>query len=76
MVGSLQDAGNTSTLAGYLNLLNDSGLVGGLQKFSMDTARRKASIPKLQVYDNALKTLYSSLSFEQAILDRKAWGIF
>ncbi len=74
MVGSLQDAGNTSTLAGYLNLLNDSGLVGGLQKFSMDTARRKASIPKLQVYDNALKTLYSSLSFEQAIIDRKEWG--
>lgn len=74
MVGALQDAGNTSTLAGYLNLLNDSGLVGGLQKFSVDTARRKASIPKLQVYDNALKTLYSPLSFEQAIIDRKAWG--
>ncbi len=74
MVGALQDAGNTSTLAGYLNLLNDSGLVGGLQKFSMDTARRKASIPKLQVYDNALKTLYSSLTFDQAIIDRKEWG--
>lgn len=74
MVGALQDAGNTSTLAGYLNLLNDSGLVGGLQKFSIDDARRKSSIPKLQVYDNALKTIYSNLSFEQAIIDRKAWG--
>ncbi len=74
MVGSLQDAGNTSTLAGYLNLLNDSGLVGGLQKFSMDNARRKASIPKLQVYDNALKTLYSSVPFDQALVDRKTWG--
>ena len=74
MVGSLQDAGNTSTLASYLNLLNESGLLGGLQKFSIDTARRKASIPKLQVYNNALKTIYSSLSFDQAIVDRKVWG--
>ncbi|MDE6552296.1 MAG: ATP-binding protein [Muribaculaceae bacterium] len=74
MVGSLQDAGNTSTLAGYLNLLNESGLLGGLQKFCIDTARRKASIPKLQVYNNALRTIYSSLSFDKAIVDRKAWG--
>lgn len=74
MVGSLQDAGNTSTLAGYLNLLNESGLLGGLQKFSMDTARRKASIPKLQVHNNALKTVYNSITLEQALTDRKAWG--
>ena len=74
MLGSLQDAGNTATLAGYINLLGESGLLCGLQKFSIDTARRKASIPKLQVYNNALKTVYSPLSFEQAILDRKAWG--
>ncbi len=74
MLGALQDAGNTSTLAGYINLLNDSGLLCGLQKYSIDTARRKASIPKLQVYNNALKMVYSPLSFEQAISDRKAWG--
>lgn len=74
MLGSLQDAGNTATLAGYINLLGESGLLCGLQKFSIDLARRKASIPKLQVYNNALKTMYSPLSFEQAILDRKAWG--
>jgi len=74
MLGSLQDAGNTATLAGYINLLDESGLLCGLQKFSMDLARRKASIPKLQVYNNALKMVYSSLTFEQAILDRKAWG--
>ena len=74
MLGSLQDAGNTSTLAGYIHLLDESGLLCGLQKFSIDTARRKASIPKLQVYNNALKTVYSPLTFEQAITDRKAWG--
>ena len=74
MLGSLQDAGNTTTLAGYINLLQESGLLCGLQKFSMDKARRKASIPKFQVYNNALKTVFSPLTFEQAILDRKAWG--
>lgn len=74
MVGSLQDAGNTSTLAGYLNVLSDSGLLGGIQKFSIDAARRKASIPKFQVYNNALKTVYCPLSFTQSLLDRKSWG--
>ncbi len=74
MLGSLQDAGNTVTLAGYVTLLDESGLLCGLQKFSMDMARRRASIPKLQVYNNALKMVYNPLTFEQAILDRKAWG--
>ena len=74
MLGSLQDAGNTSTLSGYLNLLAESGLLCGLQKYSIDMARRRASIPKLQVYNNALKTVYSPIPFNQAVLDRKAWG--
>ena len=74
MLGSLQDAGNTTTLAGYVNLLNESGLLCGLQKFSMDAALRKASIPKFQVYNNALKTVLCPFTFEQALLDRKAWG--
>lgn len=74
MLGSLQDAGNTATLAGYINLLGESGLLCGLQKFSVDMARRKASIPKLQVYNNALKMVYSPLTFEQAVMDRKSWG--
>lgn len=46
----------------------------GLQKYSIDQARRKASVPKLQVYNNALKMIYNGLTFEQAITDRKAWG--
>ena len=41
MLGSLQDAGNTATLAGYINLLSESGMLCGLQKYSMDQARRK-----------------------------------
>ena len=72
--GELLSLSNTVTLAGYINLLSESGLLCGLQKFSIDMARRRASIPKLQVYNNALKMVYSPLSFEQAILDRKSWG--
>ncbi len=74
MLGQLLDAGNTSTLAGYLNLLHESGLVCALPKYSVDLARRKGSIPKFQVHNNALRTVFTPLTFEQAILDRKSWG--
>lgn len=74
MLGTLQDAGNTVTLAGYLNLLGDSGLVTGLQKFSMDAARKRASIPKYQVYNNALLSYQLGLRFQDAISDSKQWG--
>ncbi len=74
MLGSLQDAGNTVTLTGYVNLLDESGLLCGLQKYSIDTARRRASIPKFQVYNNALKTAYNPRTFEQSIMDRGEWG--
>ena len=76
MLGALQDAGNTVTLAGYLNLLSDSGLVAGLQKFSIDKARKRASIPKYQVYNNALLSVQSGLSFLEATSDSKHWGQF
>ena len=74
MLGQLQDAGNTSTLASYLNLLEESGLVTGLHKFCVDQARKKSSIPKLQVFNNALKMAFTPLTFHQALADRKSWG--
>lgn len=74
MVGALQDAGNTTTLAGYLNLLGDSGLLTGLQKFSVDQSRRRASIPKYQVYNNALRAVFSGFSFKESVLNSKVWG--
>lgn len=74
LLGNLLDAGNTTTLTGYINLLNECGLVCGLQKYSNDLARRKSSIPKFQVYNNALKTIYSDNTFQQAIVNRKEWG--
>lgn len=74
MLGALTDAGNTTTLASYLHLLSTAGLLSGLQKYSIDPARRRASIPKFQVHNNALCSIYSPLSFAQATGDHKSWG--
>ena len=47
MLGSLQDAGNTVTLAGYINLLDESGLLCGLQKFSVDMTSKTCQHPQV-----------------------------
>src|SRR5206468_11286438 len=39
MVGQLQDAGNTTTLANYLDLLHGAGMVTGLQKYAGKAVR-------------------------------------
>lgn len=74
MLGSLQDAGNTTTLSSCLNLLNDSGLVTGLQKYAVDMARKRASVPKFQVYNNSLKNVYSNKRIDDALSDPRLWG--
>lgn len=74
MIGQMSDAGNTTTITGYLNLLSQAGLVTGLNKYANDLARKKNSVPKHQVYNNALKTLYCEKPIEEAVKDRKLWG--
>ena len=74
MIGQLQDAGNTTTVAGYLNLLSQAGLVCALNKYAIDLARKKGSVPKHQVYNNALKNIYCVKPFADAIQDRSLWG--
>lgn len=74
MIGQLQDAGNTTTLSSYLHLLDDSGLVCGLQKYAVDNSRRRASVPKYQVHNNALKSVFCEASFKEAMADSKLWG--
>ena len=69
MLGQLQDAGNTTTLAHYLELLAAAGMVTGLQKFAGDRARRRASSPKLQVLNTALLTAQSGLTPKEARSD-------
>ncbi|MCP9461388.1 MAG: ATP-binding protein [Nitrospira sp.] len=74
MLGQLQDAGNTTTLAHYLDLLAGAGMVTGLQKFAGGTARQRGSSPKLQVFNTALLGAQSGLTLEQARADAAFWG--
>jgi hypothetical protein len=69
MLGQLQDAGNTTTLAHYLELLSGGGLLTGLAKFSGRAVRRRGSSPKLQVLNTALMSAQSGLSFGEARAD-------
>lgn len=62
MLGQLQDAGNTTTLAHYLDLLAGAGMVRGLQKFAGDVARSRGSSPKLQVLNTALMSAMAGLT--------------
>ena len=74
MLGQLQDAGNSTTLAHYLELLAGAGMVCGLPKYAGDMARTRASSPKLQVLNTALMTATSGYSLAEARADREFWG--
>ena len=74
MLGQLHDAGNTTTLARYLDLLGKVGLLAGLQKYSGSPVARRGSIPKLNVLNTALMTAGSDYSFDEARADRTYWG--
>ncbi|MDD9820331.1 MAG: ATP-binding protein [Nitrospira sp.] len=74
MLGQLQDAGNTTTLAHYLDLLNGAGLVTGLQKYAGQEVRRRASSPKFQVLNTALITAQSHLTYGEARKHHEFWG--
>jgi predicted AAA+ superfamily ATPase len=74
MIGELQEAGNTTTLAHYLDLLSGAGLLGGIQKFANQQVRQKASSPKFSVYNTALMSAQSGKTFKQAREDSIFWG--
>ncbi|MFQ5705724.1 MAG: ATP-binding protein [Gemmatimonadales bacterium] len=74
MLGQLQDAGNTTTLAHYLDLLAGAGMLTGLQKYAGAAVRRRGSSPKLQVQNTALMTAPSGLTLVAARADREFWG--
>jgi uncharacterized protein len=74
MLGQLQDAGNTTTLAHYLDLLAGAGMVCGLPKYAGDAARSRGSSPKLQVLNTALMTVTAGVSPQEAVADREFRG--
>ena len=74
MLGQLQDAGNATTLAHYLELIAGAGMVAGLQKFAGEAVRSRGSSPKLQVLNTALMTAQSGLTLKEARADPEFWG--
>ena len=74
LLGQLQDTGNVTTLANYLTTLNEAQLLCGLQKYANDNARRYNSIPKLCVYNTALLSALSGVTFEKAYTAPTEWG--
>jgi uncharacterized protein len=74
MVGQLQDAGNTTTIAHYLELLGSSGLVTGLQKYSGSRVRQRGSSPKLLVLNTALVSAAGQLSLRTTRERPDLWG--
>lgn len=74
MLGQLQDAGNTITLAHYLSLLEGAGLLAGLPKYAGQKVRQRASSPKFQVLNTALITAPSKSPLHKARQDMEFWG--
>ena len=74
MLGQLQDAGNTTTLAHYLDLLESAGLVMGLEKYAGQKVRRRSSSPKLLVLNTALMSALQPLGLDEALRKPEYWG--
>jgi predicted AAA+ superfamily ATPase len=74
IVGQLQDAGNTTTLAHYLELLGAAGIMVGLHKYAGQEVRQRGSSPKFQTLNSAFVTCQSELTFQQARKDHSYWG--
>ncbi len=51
-----------------------ANLLCGLQKFACDEARKRQSIPKFSVFNNALLTAYRGKGFDKDYVDPMIWG--
>lgn len=74
MLGQLVDAGNTTTLANYLSLLDSANLVKGLENYSGSLSRTKASSPKLQVLNTAFISTFKTETLKEIRLNPTDWG--
>ncbi len=74
IVGQLQDAGNTTTLAHYLQLLDTAGLLAGIEKYAGEQLRQRSSSPKFQVHNTALLTAQQGASLKEVRLKPDVWG--
>lgn len=69
LLGQLDDAGNATTIAHYLSLLSDAGLVSGLQKYTGKALRSRASSPRLVAHDTSLMVASSGSDRKRLLTD-------
>ncbi len=74
MLGQLHDAGNTTTLSHYLNLLHGCALISGIHKYSPKKIQKRASSPKLIVFNMALMTALQDNTLDEIKVDPAQWG--
>lgn len=73
-LGHLHDAGNTTTVSHYLELLDNSGILGGISKFMIQDVRVRASSPKLLTHNTALINAMMPEKFAEIIEKPEKWG--
>jgi len=74
LAGQLNDPGNITTLAHYLDLLAGAGALTGLQKYTGSAVARRRSMPKMQVFNTALVTAQSGMSLREVFADGSMLG--
>lgn len=74
LLGQLDDRGNTDTIAHYLGLLDQAGLMTGLRKYDEKVLRERASSPRLLVHDTSLMVASSGERRARLLEDRERRG--
>ncbi|MDR0305144.1 MAG: ATP-binding protein [Chitinispirillales bacterium] len=76
LLSGFSDSGNTTTLAHYIQLLDEAGIVCGLQKYSQKNIIQKQSIPKFQVHNQSLFCTLQPFLYPKITTDYALWGRF
>jgi predicted AAA+ superfamily ATPase len=74
MLGQLNDKGNTDTIAHYLDLLANAGLLCALLKFDGKLLNTRKSSPRLMVFDTSLLTATAFDGIEALLNTRDRYG--
>lgn len=74
IAGSLTDAGNLTTIADYLALLDGAFLATSLSRFASSEIRRRATPPKLVTLSNAFLAVVTDEEPPTPASDPRRWG--
>jgi uncharacterized protein len=74
MLGQLVDAGNTTTLSHYVDILDSAFLLTGLEQYKIGQRPKRGSSPKLVLWNNALINALSTREYVKTREDPELWG--